>query len=386
MKTYKPIRVAMIIQSYLPLIGGAERQIASLAPLLKELNVEIHIITRKYSGLKAFEVINGVFVHRIAVVGPKALAAIMYIFGSLYKIKKLKPDLLHAHELLSPSTIGVFGKWLFKLPVLAKVLRGGEIGDISKIKNGIFSSLRINFLIKKISAFAVISKEIDEELKDLNISNTKRIFLPNGVDTKRFKPISVQEKKELRKKIGLPSGKIVIYCGRLQPEKRVDQLIAAWNQIDHERAEEFLLIVGKGTEEQRLRQMAGTSVIFIGEVNDVLPYLNSSDIFVLPSSNEGLSNSLLEAMSCGLPIVATNVGGTTDLIQHNHSGLLISPTKSSEIQNSLLGLLKDDGTCIRLGINAREFVVQNYALLRMAERMRNTYDNLLESNVPFLHP
>lgn len=384
MTTRKKIRVVMVIQSYLPLIGGAERQIASLSPFLKELDVELHILTRRYPGLSSFEIIEGVPVHRIPIAGPKSVAAVMFIFNSLLKIRSLKPDLLHAHELLSPSTIAVLGKLWLGMPVLAKVLRGGQLGDLAKIKAGMLSTWRVRFLSRGIDAFAVISREIDAELALLGIPEARRIFLPNGVDTARFKPALEEEKSALRERLGLPAGKIVIYSGRLQPEKRVGQLIKVWNQIQSQEKDAWLVIVGTGIEENNLREMAGAHVRFIGAVEDVAPYLNSADVYVLPSSTEGLSNSLLEAMACGLGVVATNVGGAPDMVKHGLRGLLISPDAPDELSRAILTLLRDEKMCARSGADAREFVTANYALPAMAERMRNLYDALLERRPPFL--
>jgi glycosyltransferase involved in cell wall biosynthesis len=384
MAVRRPIRVVMIIQSYLPLIGGAERQIASLSPFLKDVNVELHVLTRRYPGLSSYETIDGVPVHRIPIAGPKAVAAVMFIFNSLLKIHSLKPDILHAHELLSPSTIAILGKWWLRLPVLAKVLRGGELGDLMKISTGMFSKLRTRFLVGNIDAFAVISREIDLELASVGAPQAKLVFLPNGVDTLRFKSVSVEEKIVLRRKLDLPPGKMVIYSGRLQPEKKVDQLISVWNQIQGQEKDTWLVIVGTGTEEVHLQGMAGPNVRFIGAVEDVAPYLNAADVYVLPSSTEGLSNSLLEAMACGLPVIATSVGGAPDLIEHDVRGMLVPPNAPDELSRAILSMLHDESKCVRCGRAACEFIVANYALPAMAERMRDLYDALLERRSPLL--
>jgi glycosyltransferase involved in cell wall biosynthesis len=386
MTIHPPIRVVMVIQAYLPIIGGAERQIASLSRYLRELNVELHVVTRRYAGLPSFEVIDNVPVHRIPIAGPKATAAIMFIFYSLLKIHSLKPDLLHAHELLSPATIAVFGKWFFKKPVLAKILRGGQLGDLAKVKAGMISNLRLDFLASNIDAFAVISREIDSELASIGVPEAKRIFLPNGVDTERFQPVPREEKTVLRKKLNLPDGKMVIYCGRLQPEKRVDQLISAWSQVQGQEKEARLVIVGTGPEESRLRTMANEKITFTGAVDDVPSYLNAADVYVLPSSAEGLSNSLLEAMACGLPVVATDVGGAPDLIEHGNRGLLIPPDAPGKLADALLLMLGDEKIRARCGAGARKYVMEHYSLPKMAQRMRDLYDGLLQGRTPFLKP
>ena len=96
-----------------------------------------------------------------------------------------------------------------------------------------------------------------------------------------------------------------------------------WNEIIKKYPDATLLILGTGTEEEKLRQMAGANIRFEGNVKDVAPYLGASDIFVLPSSTEGLSNSLLEAMASGLATIATSVGGATALIESGKNEILI---------------------------------------------------------------
>lgn len=386
MSSRRRIRVVMIIQSYLPLIGGAERQIAALGPLLQEMNVDVHVLTRQYEGLSSYEVINGVPVHRVPIVRSKAVAAALFITHSLLKIRSLKPDLLHAHELLSPSTVAILGKWWLHLPVLAKVLRSGQIGDLAKLGTGLLRRWRVNFLVNNINAFAIISREIDAELSSIGVPEEQRVFLPNGVDTARFQPALNEEKKLLREQMNLPNEYVVVYSGRLQPEKRVDQLILAWKQLQTQEIDALLIIVGTGPEESRLHRLAGDKVRFIGAVEDVVPYLKASDVYVLPSSTEGLSNSLLEAMACGLPVIATNVGGAQDLIVNGTRGLLISPDSSIEIYDALLRMLKDQSLRSRCGKGAREYVVRNYSLPKMATRMRDLYDALLERRSPLLKP
>jgi glycosyltransferase involved in cell wall biosynthesis len=369
----------MLIQSYLPVIGGAEKQIDALGPFLQALDVEVHVLTRRYDGLKSFEVINGIPVHRIPIAGGKATKAIMYILNTLKTIHSLKPDLIHAHELLSPATTAIFAKWYFRLPVLAKVLRGGEpLGDVAKISAGILGRWRRVFISKNINAFAVISQEIDRELAEMNVEKQRRFFLPNGVDVNRFHPVSQEQKLDLRSRLSLPSGPIVIYSGRLQPEKRVSQLLDVWEKVRMSMNGAHLIILGTGPEEEMLKKKAGDGVKLLGSVEDVSPYLQASDVYVLPSSTEGLSNSLLEAMACGLPVIATNVGGAPDLIVDRERGLLIKPDSPEQLERACVTLLNDVTMRELCGRSARNFVVENYALENMAIQMRSLYDLLLE--------
>jgi len=372
------IRVAMIIQDYLPLGGGAERQLAALAPLLKEQQVEIHILTRRYSGLLPYELVDGVPVHRLPIIKPRSfLASLMFTLTAQPLLKRLQPDLVHAHGLLSPATVAVAAKRRLGTPVVAKVLRGGSFGDLDRLKRKPFGRRRIRLFRQQIDAFVTISQEIDEELSTVGVSPEQRFFIPNGVDLKRFYPVSLPEKQALRTALGLPGGPIVIYTGRLETEKRIDQLVKIWPSIRITQPDARLLILGTGTEEARLKQMAGDGVLFLGRVDNVADYLQTSDIFVLPSATEGLSNALLEAMASGLPAIATAVGGAPDLIDHCHNGWLISPDKPAELQEALLTLLNDAAFRNNFGRQGHRKVVENYALPATARQLRALYDQLI---------
>ena len=368
------LRVAMLIQAYYPRLGGAERQLASLAPLLKDLGVEIRIFTRRYDrALSPFEIINDVPVYRLPVPGPKPLAALSFSLSAMPMLRSFSPHVIHAHELLSPATTAIMAKRILGTPVVAKVLRGGELGDLAKLKRRAFGSSRIESIKRGIDSFIVISTEIDNELAGIGVPLEKRTFIPNGVDLNRFAPLSLDDKTALRRSLNLPDGLVVVFSGRLDPEKRVNQLVEIWNEIIKKHADATLLILGTGTEEQKLKQMAGANVRFEGNVKDVAPYLRASDIFVLPSSTEGLSNALLEAMASGLASIATSVGGATDLIETGKNGILIPPDDSQALLSALLTVLSDPDLRAQFGVNGRSFVKKSYSLSAVAEKLNALY-------------
>ncbi len=375
------LKVAMLIQGYLPRIGGAERQLAALAPLLRERDVEIHIITRRYSGLSAFEMIDGVPVHRLPVPGPKAVASLSYTVTALPLLMRLHPHLIHAHELLSPTTTAVLGKRILGIPVVTKLLRGGVLGDLAKLKKKPGGLRRLDTFRSQVDAFIAISHEIDDELADVNMPSSRRVFIPNGVDAHRFQPTISAEKKALRQQLNLPQGPLVIFTGRLAPEKRIDDVISIWPAVRQAHPDATLVIVGSGDEATRLQSMAGNGVMFMGRIEDVAPYLRCADIFILPSETEGLSNALLEAMACGLAAVVTTVGGATDLITHQQSGWLIPAHAPDAIQAALTTLLNDQQLRQTLGQHAREKIMTEYTLSKTADRLRQLYDGVLHQRV-----
>ncbi len=421
-----PLRVAMIINGYHPRVGGAERQVGALAPLLQKQGVKVHILTRRYDRFSPFERVDGVPVHRLPIPRPKPLASLFFTLSGLLLLHKLRPDVIHAHDMYSCTTTAVAMKRLSKTPVVVTPHGGGSEGDIERLKRKTMGGWRINSFRNEVDAFTTISEEIDQGLAGIGIAPEKRIAIPNGVDTERFAPFiltkpnqsllnayritepqpilnpmsasvsanlnvhhttnghaltdktqSKMEKRAIRALHNLPEeGLITIFTGRLVPGKRVDQLLAVWPTVRTYQPNAHLLILGTGPEEKALKQGAGEGVHFTGNVDDVAPYLKAADLFVLPSAAEGLSVALLEAMASGLPAISTTVGGAPDLINHGQNGWLIPPDNLPALQSALIELLGNSTQREKIGNQARKRVVRDYSLPAVAGQLHELYKKL----------
>jgi glycosyltransferase involved in cell wall biosynthesis len=233
-------------------------------------------------------------------------------------------------------------------------------------------------LCREIAAFCVISAVIDGELAAEGVPVKKRISIPNGVDTERFAPLETEQKVALRSRLDLPvDARLVIFVGRLAPEKRVDLLAGIWGSVRETVPRARLLILGSGTEEAELKQRAGHGILFLGSQADVRPYLQASDLFVLPSDAEGLSLALLEALACGLPVIATSVGGNPEVIRHRETGWLIPPNDPSALAEAIVTLLEDEKLQSKLRENARTHAVRNFSLVMMADRLLDLYHQVI---------
>ena len=222
------IRVDMIILEYHPIVGGAQRQLAILAPLLQERGIDLRVLTRRYTDydLPVKEVVGDVPVHRLSAPGPKPIAATMFMASALRQIQRSPPDIIHAYSLLSPLTTAVTAKRLWDIPVVVKILRGGNQGDLDRVKAKPLGKRRIISYRKYVDTFITISQEIDTELAEIGIEPKQRAFIPNGVDTDHFQPLSEAKKLALRQQLNLPEGPTAVFTGRLSPEKRIDQLVS----------------------------------------------------------------------------------------------------------------------------------------------------------------
>ena len=372
--------IAMVLQRYYPHIGGAEIQLQRLIPHLQARGFNVSVVTRKEKGLKSFEVVDGVSIYRVPSPGPKLLAGAIFTLLATRLLSRLRPDIIHAHEILAPTSAAFLTKYFHGWPFITTIHRGGVRGDIYKIKRRLFGMRRFKVLLQKVNAFIVISREIDDELAELNVPFEKRIFIPNGVDTEVFAPPSSDQKTQLREQLSIPfHATVIVYLGRLVAEKRVDHLLRIWPQIKTAFPETLLLIIGTGSEETLLQGLAGDGVRFTGQIRDSVRYLKAADLYVSPSSTEGLSLSLLEALSCGLPVLATSVGGARDVIQHNVNGYLIPPEDLSSLKNGLLTLLGDEALRTKLGQGGRQRIISDYSLDSVADKLSDLYTGLIKA-------
>ena len=179
--------------------------------------------------------------------------------------------------------------------------------------------------------------------------------IPLGVELSR----SHLDSQECRKELNIAENKnVLLYAGRLAPEKGVEYLIRAMPKIIKHLENTELIICGDGPERARLVPLAqelqlASKIQFVGQVphHEVFKYMKAANLLVLPSLEEDLGTVNLEAMASGLPIVASRVGGIPDIVEDGINGFLVSPRSPAEIANKVVTLLKDEELCARISKN-----------------------------------
>ena len=191
---------------------------------------------------------------------------------------------------------------------------------------------------------APVSVTMAEQICATTLLSTRRVTpVPNGIPCEAFcKP---ETRQQTRAALGLPEDALVFgYAGRLEPVKRVDLLLSAFQKVHAQQPRTRLLILGEGqlkTAWQKDAESMGIAgeVIWAGFRRDIAQMLAAMDVYVQPSANEGLSLSILEAMSAGKAVIATRVGAAHEIIQHNQTGLLISPNSEQELTAAMRKLI-----------------------------------------------
>lgn len=376
-----PLHVAMLIHDYLPHIGGAERQLATLAPALMDRGVKVSVLTRGRQGSPAFERMGGVDVYRAALLPGKPLASLAYTAQTLTQLRLVKPDLLHVHGLFGTMTTGLAARAMFGLPMVAKLLRGGpSLGDIDRLRAKLLGGKRLRAIARQVEAFVTISPDLTLELQAIGVDKSRCRLIPNGVDIDRFKPVEAEEKSALRRSFDLPeNAPTVVFSGRLEKEKRVDHLLSIWPKVLARHPEAFLVIVGDGSEAANLRKAAPARVHFAGAVEDVAPWLRAADIFTLPSLAEGLSNAVLEALASGLPVAVSDIPGNRNLITHQKTGLLLPTDDDESLAGALADLMDTPDRRERFGAVGRDLIKRRYSLACTADHLVELYHTTLDA-------
>jgi glycosyltransferase involved in cell wall biosynthesis len=232
-------------------------------------------------------------------------------------------------------------------------------------------SLR-NILLRQADAFLSISRVISEELRQAGVEQNKIIHFGAAVDIERFSTILGPEKSELRQRLELPQKYLFIYSGRLAKGKGLSHLAEAWRKLYAKNSDIALLLVGsaqghKLDYEAELRDFfiqhqLENSVHFIGEVGNIEEYLQAADCFVFPTENEALGNSLMEACSVGLAVVASNVGGVPDVVDDGVNGILVEPGDASALYNAMHAMESDRVRANELGNAASQKIRTHFSV------------------------
>jgi glycosyltransferase involved in cell wall biosynthesis len=384
----KNIGVRMINIDFYPLLGGAQMHTLRLCRYLKAHGVDVEVITRHHPGLAYEEEVDGIPVYRTPILHQsKAGASLSFMFFALKRLitTRKKFQIIHSHEMLSPMTIGLLGREILGTRLVINPHRGGYLGDMYKLqkRRQTTGKFRLSWASRRGDAFISVSKEISKELEGGGIPSDKIHLIPYVLDTEHFKPVSLEERAALRIQLGLSGDTYACYTGRLVPEKGLDLLLQAWAQIIQTGSAAKLILVGDGDQRQNLegivKKLDLTShVTFTGAVPDTAPYLQACDIYVQPSFTEGLPISMLEAMSCSLPVLATTVGGATDLIRDHQNGLLIPPHDVDSLHNCLADLVANSNLRKQLGDQARQDVNDYCAIEKIGQAHLNLYQKLCD--------
>lgn len=376
--------VLMHIQTFYPAVGGAEKQALELSRSLVSRGIKVTVLTRRVAGTAAEEDMDGVRVVRLRTC-PGALDAFSFMLSSFFYLLKhsAEYDLVHVHLASSHAIAALLAARFTGKRTLVKLADGKEQNEITLSRKNFPGRLKLRFFQFAKPRLLVLNSEVLDWLKkDLQFGDLPVIRFRNGVDTRKYAPLLYQEKIKAKTALGFDNLPIFLFVGRLDPKKRIKEFVELWAEIFSEEMTKpkiRLVIVGTGPEEGPIREAVaslgvGESVTLAGLQADLLPYYRAADVFILPSIAEGLSNSMLEAMSCGLAIMASRVGGARDAVVEGESGSLFDPFNRVEIKECLRRHIADRSLAVKMGERARETAVRTYSMSKVTDDLLEIYN------------
>ncbi len=340
----------------------------------------IQLVTPYYSRKRLdYKLERGIFLHRFAYFFPKKLqklnedgglpqnfkksflAKIQFPFFVLsFLMKSLKAskksDIIHAQWALS-AFVGVLVKKIRKIPLIVTI-RGDDMNLALKYN---FTKKIFKYILKNCDYITANNQAQADRIRQLGFSNVDAV--PNGVDIELFRPYD--NKISMKRRLGfLSDKKIILFVGWLIKRKGAKYLIDAFSGLNIKN--KLLLLIGDGSEKVKLKEHVkrlglDDNVIFLGSIphREIANYMNASDVFVLPSLGEGRPNVVAEAMACGIPVIATDVGGTRELVKDRKTGFLIKPRDKLALKKSMETLLLKPDLSVKISKNARNFILDS---------------------------
>jgi glycosyltransferase involved in cell wall biosynthesis len=373
------------------IVGGIARHCEGLAKALVKQGHEVHVFTLDFPGTPEYEEVEGIRIYRTrSEVGhPNFLTWVLlfnhYIEKRLAGASQLVDfDILHVHDwLTAPCSIGF--KHFRKKPLVftAHSTENGRSGlhiPDSYTIDGLewWSTYEANKII-------VASGSMKGEVcGHFHVPDNKVEIIPNGIDAGKF-DVSV-DKGAVRARYGVqPYEKLVLCVGRLVPQKGIEYLIHAVPIVARRRPEAKFIIAGDGWYRDHLQWIANTTghrwrITFTGFIPDwdLIALTKSADVLVVPSVYEPFGIVALEGMAAGVPVVASQVGGLTEFIEHDRTGVLAYARNPESIAWGIDHVLSNPGHADWLVKNAREVVQKTYSWEAIAKRTGKIYKEVAE--------
>ncbi|MBI4552246.1 MAG: glycosyltransferase family 4 protein [Candidatus Latescibacteria bacterium] len=296
-------------------------------------------------------------------------------------LRRSRPDLVHTHS----SKAGIVGRLAARAagtPVIVHAPHG-------HVFYGYFGRLATHafILAERLTArwtdriITLTELEKQDHLR-VRIGRPEQFVpIPCGIDLSRFSAAE-QEGRTLREGLQLRPGELlVLWAGRLVPIKGCDAFLRACTIVVRQHDTARFVIVGDGPLAESLRKMASRlglddRVRFVGYRSDIPAWMWAADVFVLSSLNEGLGRVLLEAMACQTPIVATDVGGVSEIVQTGETGLLVPPADPERLAEGILTLLRETERARAMGERGYQRAL-GFDLRVMVDRTAAVYESLL---------
>ena len=368
------MKIALVTRRYPPLIGGAEKVLSYLADAFAAQGVEVSVLTSRID--PAWPAVEhprpNLSVVRLETSPLRFVGTWLYL-RNLRRWFTANPVDLAYVSMLKHDAFAVVNQGRKQgFPVVLRPEGAGATGDIAWQKWGRFGA-SIARVCRTADAFVSISQAVRSELLLDGYDPSKIVNLPNGVPLPNLAWTPKENPRH-----------VATFVGRLAPEKGLDSLIDAWTIVVRNVPHARLVLVGDGPSRFNLESKVSAlglekQVEFAGSSTDPSQFLQQSDLFVLPSKEEGMSIALLEAMALGMPVVASDIPGNRRLIENDAFGRLFPVGDPESLAKTILETWADPERAQLLGEAARRRVEEHYSIEAVARRHLDLFDALIRS-------
>jgi glycosyltransferase involved in cell wall biosynthesis len=367
------IRVLLVIPTLDA--SGAEKQFSMLAAGLAGERFEPHVVVLTRSGPYEEAIrragVPVTVLHKHFKADPVALARLKRV------VARVRPDVIHT--------------WLFAANAYGRLAAGGANGPPVIVSERCVDSWKSGWqlwmdrnLVGRTAALVANSESVAAFYRGVGIPAERIRVVPNGVELPGG---AAPDRAAVRAELGLPAdAKVVLSIGRLAKQKRVDVLVWAMQLLRQLTDNVFHVVVGDGSQRQYLEDLARHFTCdhvtrFVGHRSDAARLLRASDVFWLASDFEGQSNSLMEAMAAGLPVIASDIPANRELIDDGRTGYVVRQGDSVAFAQYADRLLADKDLAARLGTAARDHVARHHSPSTMIDAYANLYEEVAARSV-----
>ena len=381
--TVAPVALMLVSHSYIPVLGGSEIEAQRVSSALIRRGHRVTVLCAGGAPMPAtaqWVDPAGVPVRILTRRSRGAVRDWIFAFGVAWTLVRERRHYQIVYFLMQGAHLAVglpVARMLGK-PVVMKI-SGSSIATI--MRGSRLGRLELRWLNRWAHRVMILNPGIAEEAIAAGLRPERLVWMPNPVDIEEFVPCSGGARGEIRERLGIPGGaEVVIYVGRLAPEKELGSLLGAFAGIAPSRPEAQLILIGEGPCRRELEARAaqlglGNRVRFEGRqpAAGICRWLQAADVFALLSSNEGFPCALSEAMAAGLASVVSDIPGNIQLIDPGIHGLVVPVNDETRIAEAIGGLLANAECRERMGQAARRRIVENYSTAKIAERYEELF-------------
>ncbi|MGQ9679865.1 MAG: N-acetyl-alpha-D-glucosaminyl L-malate synthase BshA [Candidatus Bathyarchaeia archaeon] len=350
-------------------IGGSGILAARLGVELAKKGNEVHFISYDMPvGIREVKHEN-IFFHHVSVFEYPLFKYPPYTAALASKMIEITQrhnlDLIHVHYAMPHAISALLSKIVTGTPYIV-TLHGS---DVNIVGNNPAYRLINAYSIENADSVTSVSKYLVQDAREKLCIKNEITVIPNFVDARTYSPPKEAERSDRFS---------IIHISNFRPVKRAQDIIEAISLVVKVDDDVRLILVGDGPERGRAEEMVrekdlNKHIHFTGFRNDIPLLLKQSDAFVLISDSESVPLTLLEAMSTGLPVISTRIGGVPEIVVNNENGILVPPRNPKKIAESILRLKNDEKFRKRLGLEARKTILERYTCEKIVRKYEEIY-------------